>query len=154
MCIRDSIFDSAQGGLVGFTNGNAQRRDVEDWMFAFDTDLAPIVGQQITLDERNARTVAPRIDLLRSRALTPFASRLTGGQATECDLVVTGVIEGKAVRFVMGRDGRYRRDDGAEEISDEALRARVKAPGQALSFTCLPPGRASAAVTGSRQRGQ
>ncbi len=148
------IFDSAQGGLVGFTNGNAQRRDVEDWMFAFDTDLAPIVGQQITLDERNARTVAPRIDLLRSRALTPFASRLTGGQATECDLVVTGVIEGKAVRFVMGRDGRYRRDDGAEEISDEALRARVKAPGQALSFTCLPPGRASAAVTGSRQRGQ
>jgi DNA-binding beta-propeller fold protein YncE len=138
------IFDTAQGGLVGFAQGDAQRRDVEDYLLAFDADLAPIVGQQITLDERNAGTVAPRIDLLRARALTPFASRLTGGRATECDLVVTGVIDGKAVRFVMAADGRYRRDDGALVLSDEGLRARAKTSGQALTFTCLPPGRAPA----------
>jgi hypothetical protein len=122
------VFDSAQGGLVGFAQGDAQRRDVEDYLFAFDADLAPIVGQQITLDEHNAATVAPRIDLLRARARTPFASRLTGGQATECDLVVTGVIDGRAVRFVMAADGRYRRDNGAQELSDDSLRARARIP--------------------------
>ncbi len=145
------IFDSAQGGLVGFAQGDAQRRDVEDYLFAFDADLAPIVGQQITLDEHNAATVAPRIDLLRARARTPFASRLTGGQATECDLVVTGVIDGRAVRFVMAADGRYRRDDGAQELSDDDLRARARIPGQALTFTCLPPRRAPAGLAVSPQ---
>ena len=145
------IFDSAQGGLVGFAQGDAQRRDVEAYLFAFDADLAPIVGQQITLDEHNAATVAPRIDLLRARARTPFASRLTGGQATECDLVVTGVIDGKAARFVMAADGHYRRDDGAQELSDDSLRARARIPGQALTFTCLPPRRAPAGLAVSPQ---
>jgi len=135
------IFESAQGGLVGFAGGDAQRRDVEQWMLAFDADLAPIVGQQVTLDDRNAAVVGGRIDLLRARAMTPFASRLTGGLATECDLRVSGVVDGRAVRYTMARDGRYHGDEGAQVLSDEALRAHARVPGQALTFTCLPPGR-------------
>jgi len=34
--------------------GDAQRRDVERLLLAFDTDLAPIVGQQVTLDAKGA----------------------------------------------------------------------------------------------------
>ena len=42
-------------------------------MLAFDTDLAPIVGQQITLDDDERRRPSdPRIDLLIARA-TPAA---------------------------------------------------------------------------------
>ena len=41
-----------------------QRRNVEQFMLAFDSNLAPIVGQQITLTDTNAATVGARIDLL------------------------------------------------------------------------------------------
>jgi DNA-binding beta-propeller fold protein YncE len=138
------IFEPSQADRVGFVGGDAQRRDVEDWLLAFDHDLAPIVGQQVTLDDRNAAVVSARIDLLRARAMTPFASRLTGGRATECDLRVTGVIDGRAVRYAMTADGRYLRADGDEVLTDDALRARAGVPGQPLTFTCLPPGRGTA----------
>jgi len=61
------IFNSSTGERVGLAGGDAQRRDVEAFMLIFDNDLAPIVGQQITLDASNATTVGPRIHLLRAR---------------------------------------------------------------------------------------
>ncbi len=41
-------------------------------MLAFESDIAPIVGQQITLTKTNASAVGPRIDLLQARAAAPF----------------------------------------------------------------------------------
>ncbi len=52
---------------VGFQN-DTQRRQVEQFLLAFDSDLAPIVGQQITLTSTNAATVSARITLLLARA--------------------------------------------------------------------------------------
>jgi hypothetical protein len=51
---------------IGFplTDPDATRRDVEQFSLAFDNDLAPIVGQQVTLSQTNIRTAGPRIDLL------------------------------------------------------------------------------------------
>ncbi|WP_437765631.1 hypothetical protein WME77_00730 [Sorangium sp. So ce764] len=43
-------------------------RDLEAFVLAFDSDLAPIVGQQATLTRNNAAAVGPRVDLLMSRA--------------------------------------------------------------------------------------
>jgi hypothetical protein len=57
---------------------------------------------------------------------------------------VTGVIDGRAVRYAMTADGRYLRADGDEVLTDDALRARAGVPGQPLTFTCLPPGRGTA----------
>lgn len=37
-------------------------------MLAFDTNLAPIVGQQVTLTAATRQAVSPRIDLLIARA--------------------------------------------------------------------------------------
>ncbi len=62
-----TVFKSAQGGKVGFAGGDTQRRNVEQFLLAFDSDLAPIVGQQITLTATNASTIGPRVDLLSSR---------------------------------------------------------------------------------------
>ena len=47
------------------------RRNLEQYVLAFDTDLAPIVGQQITLTNTNGTAVNPRIDLLIARARAP-----------------------------------------------------------------------------------
>jgi hypothetical protein len=52
------------------------RSNVEAFLLAFDSNLAPIVGQQVTLTRQNAAEVGPRIDLLIARA-----------EADECDLV-------------------------------------------------------------------
>ena len=134
------VFNSASGGRVGFAGGDSQRRDVEAFMLAFDNDLAPVVGQQITLDSNNAAVVGPRIDLLRARASAPFPSKLLGGASTECDLVARGVISGRASTYVLRSDGGYLRDDGSGPITDTALRDLAKSAGQALTFTCLPPG--------------
>src|SRR5207249_4339241 len=64
-----SVFSdhSFGGSAVGFQN-DQQRRDVEQFLLAFDTNLAPVVGQQITLTGTNGATVGPRIDLLVARA--------------------------------------------------------------------------------------
>ena len=134
------VFNGAQNGRVGFAGGDAQRRDVEAFMLAFDSDLAPVVGQQITLDHRNAAVVGPRIDLLRSRAATPFTSKVLGGRVTECDLVARGVIGGRATTFAMRADGSFGPDDGGARLTDAQLRQLAQVAGQALTYTCLPPG--------------
>ena len=48
-------------------------------MLAFDTDLAPIVGQQVTLDAGNAGVAGPRINTLMARAGAGFTSLTLGG---------------------------------------------------------------------------
>lgn len=134
------VFNSAQNGRVGFTQGDSQRRDVEAFMLAFDSDLAPVVGQQVTLDATNAAVVAPRIDLLRARALTGFVSKAVGGNVTECELVVRGVVGSRATTFVLKSDGTYARDDAGTAISEASLRDLARTPGQQLTYTCMPPG--------------
>lgn len=48
-------------------------------LVAFDTDLAPIVGQQVTLTDTNAGVAGPRVDRLGTQAGTGFSSRILGG---------------------------------------------------------------------------
>src|SRR5579859_772080 len=70
-------------------NPDRTRRDVEQYVLAFDTDLAPIVGQQVTLTSSNAGAVGPRIALFEQRAAAAFTSKVLGGAVKECDLVAT-----------------------------------------------------------------
>src|SRR5262249_42235702 len=72
-------------GNVGFPNddgknGDTHRRDTEQFLLAFDSNLFPIVGQQITLTSTNSSVVGSRISLFISRA-----------QVGDCDLVVKGI---------------------------------------------------------------
>ncbi|HEY9421516.1 MAG TPA: beta-propeller fold lactonase family protein, partial [Thermoanaerobaculia bacterium] len=64
------------GGFLPGPAGDLQKRQVELFQLAFDSNLAPIVGQQTTLSRRNGAAVGERIDLLIERA-----------RAGECDLV-------------------------------------------------------------------
>jgi DNA-binding beta-propeller fold protein YncE len=133
------VFNSKPNGKVGFADGDSQRQNVEQYLLAFDSDLAPIVGQQVTLRSDNAAAAGPRIDLLIARAATPFVSKILGPNATECDLVARVVVGGAATTYRLQSDMTFRSQGGAS-LSDTALRALGATVGQEITYTCLPPG--------------
>ena len=48
--------------------GHAERRAVEAFVLAFDSNFLPIVGQQVTLGPRSGADAAARLDLLQAQA--------------------------------------------------------------------------------------
>jgi hypothetical protein len=103
------------------------RRQVEAFMMAFDSNLAPVVGQQATLGVRSADPA--RVDLFEARAA-----------AGECDLVVKGRRLGRNVGFLFDPATRSFRPDvtHASRVSDAKLRQMAR-EGE-LTFTAVPPG--------------
>ena len=134
-----TVFDFLRARF--FTLGDNQRGDLEQFVLAFDTTFAPIVGQQITLSGGNAAVVGPRIDLMIARATTTFAMIGQPG-AKECDLVAKGVNGGEARGYLLdAASGAFQSDRAAEPaLSDAELRALANADGQAVTYTCVPPG--------------
>ncbi len=121
--------------------GNQTRRDVEQFMLVYDTDLAPIVGQQVTLTNANASSVGQRITLLEQRAGTSFTSKSLGGVTTECDLVAKFVQGGTQKSFLFNpAASNFVAGDGTTILSESALRALAATPGQEVTYTCVPPG--------------
>jgi hypothetical protein len=115
-------------------------RNLEAYVLAFDSDLAPIVGQQVTLTSTNGANVNPRIDLLIARARAAFNSKILGGAVTECDLVAKAAIGGQTRGYLYNRaSGMWTRDDGVN-LADSQLRALAATPGQEVTFTAVPPG--------------
>jgi DNA-binding beta-propeller fold protein YncE len=122
---------------------DATRRDVEQFVLAFDSDLAPIVGQQITLTSLNSAVAGPRVTLLEQRAAAPFTSKLLGGTVTECDLVASVAQNGGIQGFLFSpADGTFASSAGTR-LTDSALRALAATTGQEVTFTCVPPGSGS-----------
>jgi DNA-binding beta-propeller fold protein YncE len=122
------------------TAPNATRRDVEQFILAFDTDLAPIVGQQVTLTGSNSAAVGPRIDLLEQRAGAPFTSAIFGGTVTECDLVAKLVLDGAVQGFLFNPASGSFTSAAHGMLSDGSLRALAAIAGQEVTFTAVPPG--------------
>ncbi len=113
-----------------FTLRAKERRLVEQFVLAFDSNLAPIVGQQVTRSASSGADVEARIDLLVARAA-----------AGECDLVVKGTLAGQARGWVRGSDGRLRSDRrGDAPLSEAKLRTQAAVVGQERTYTCVPPG--------------
>lgn len=135
-----TVFQAAFGNEVGFPDQQA-RVDMEAFMMAFDTDLAPIVGQQITATAANVTDVQTRAQLLLTRGTTPFVSQILGGTVTEADLVVSGTLDGEQVNYALNAAGNFDPDtDGGVAISPTALLASIDGPGDALTLTAVPPG--------------
>jgi DNA-binding beta-propeller fold protein YncE len=116
-------------GIPPNAEGSALRRALEAFIFAFDTNLAPIVGQQITLTASNASTVNARINLLKARAA-----------AGECELVVRGRRGDVEVGFrYLPITGLFERDRLLTlPYTERQLRAlTTETP---LTFTAVPRG--------------
>jgi YVTN family beta-propeller protein len=137
----DTLFRFVASGAFNFPNAAAER-DSEAFMLQFDNDLAPIVGQQITLDATNGATVGPRIDLMIARAAAPFTSLLLDGLTTECELIVKGTEGGSPKGWTRLSSGLFQADDDPAQtalLSDAALRA-LAVNGGALTYSCVAPG--------------
>jgi mono/diheme cytochrome c family protein len=132
---------------------DATRRDVEQYVLAFDTDLAPIVGQQITLGKDSAPAAGERLILLEQRAGAPFTSRVLGGTVTECDLVASTVVRGRIEGFLFNPSAGTFADEDGTSVSDGALRAFAMKRGHEVTFTCVPPG-SGARVAFHQSRGE
>jgi hypothetical protein len=134
------VFNNSGGvGFDGPNDGDDKRRQMEQFMLAFDSDLAPVVGQQITLGPDSTADVDNRVDLLIARSEAPFTSLLLGGAVTECDLVVKGTVAGEQRGWRHTGSGQFETDNG-NSISEATLRALAETVGQELTFTCQPPG--------------
>jgi hypothetical protein len=110
--------------------GDDLRRAVEDFVLAFPSNMAPIVGQQITLTSSNAMVTGARVDLLMSRA-----------DVGECDLVArTGVVDSELGFFYIG-GGQFLPNFAAlPPIQDALLRHAAIVTHKPLTYTCTPPG--------------
>ena len=116
------------GGFPDGSEGDILRRQVELFILAFDSNLAPVVGQQTTLSPTSV--VGPVIDLMIARA--------AGG---ECDVTVKGLLGGSARGWYRRADGLFQSDRNDEApISDATLRGQAAVAGQERTYTCVPPG--------------
>ena len=130
---------------VGFpvNNPDGTRRDVEQFLLAFDTDLAPIVGQQVTLTSQNSAAAGPRVDLLLQRAAVPFPSLQLGAGANECDVVAQVVQDGHIRTYLydpVNKDFVTMWDRERVTVPDATLRTLAHTPGQEITYTAATPG--------------
>jgi hypothetical protein len=139
-----TVFNAGFGGATnvncGTTNADLCRRNVEQFMLAFDSDLAPIVGQQITLTGANGATVGSRIVTMRARAA-----------AGECDVVVKGNVAGEQRGWTCagtaccsgvgcGGGSLFQSDRSGETETATSLSAKASVAGQELTYIAVPPG--------------
>jgi len=130
-----------------FSLNATEEAQLEAFVHAFDTVLAPVVGGQVTLTSTNAAFATPRVALLNARAaaawtMADHASTPIAG-TTECELVVHGnVLSGADA----GHRGWARQANGSflsdrnTTYTDAQLRALATTPGQELTYLCMPPG--------------
>jgi hypothetical protein len=125
----DTIFDFLSAGVFSLTN--QQQTQLQRWVLAFDTNLFPIVGQQVTLSSTvNNLGANNRITLMLTRAA-----------AGDCDVVIKTVINGEQRGGVRLSDGTFQLDRETDPtMTDTALRASAILPGQAVTYTAVPPG--------------
>jgi hypothetical protein len=122
------------------------RLDMVDYLLSFDAELAPVLGQQVTLDSAgsatpllagSSTTVSDRIALLIERAQVDTPR-------DECDLIVKGALGGEPRGFWMSAADTFTPDkNGAANLSLAALLALAEPPGRSLTFLCVPGGSGS-----------
>ncbi|MGB0621836.1 MAG: YncE family protein [Myxococcota bacterium] len=141
----DTLFNFLDSGP--FSSTPTQDREMEQFMLAFPSDLAPIVGQQVSIGPGNPTSfvsadVNGRISLLDNRASAPFTSAVLGGTVTECEVIVKATDAGMQRGWVREPSGAYRPDDGGPPISEAALRVQADPAGAGLdlAYSCAPPG--------------
>jgi hypothetical protein len=111
-----------------FAAGGASRRSIEQFPPAFDSNLAPIVGQQVTLTNARASAAGPRIDLLIARAAAG-------------DLIVKGVVADEQRGWYRNAAGQFVGDRRADQVLPDAqLRALAMLFGEPFTYACVSPG--------------
>jgi DNA-binding beta-propeller fold protein YncE len=111
--------------------GTNMKRQVEQFVLAFDSNMAPVVGQQVTLSSATSGTAPARISLLIARA-----------EAFECDLVAKlGGGDNEEGFFYVRSSDRFIRDRASSpSLTPNQLAVYALNQGEPLTYTCVPPG--------------
>jgi len=116
-------------GIPPTAAGFLERVNLSEFLLAFDSNLKPIVGQQVTLSSDNGTLADPRVNLMIARA-----------DAGDCELVAK--LGNRGWLYVGG--GKFQPDRrGAALMTTADLRSLSHNPGNEITFTCVPPGSGS-----------
>jgi DNA-binding beta-propeller fold protein YncE len=133
------LHDGSVDTLLTFLHANAfsfptdaDRQHVEQFLLEFDTGLAPIVGQQVTVTKTNGKDPSALI---------------TRADAGDCDLVARGVPDPKSPRehgywYHQGAGDPaplFYGDTASSKVTPAVLLTQIT-PGGYLTYTCVPPG--------------
>ncbi|MDH5730351.1 MAG: hypothetical protein OEZ58_15245 [Gammaproteobacteria bacterium] len=104
--------------------GMTIRRNLEEYLMVFDSNLFPIVGQQVTISKANFFAAIPRLRLLKARA-----------ELGECDLIAS---QGAKGFFYAGNDKFLSNYQSYWPITSYSL--LYYAWYKPVTFTCAVPG--------------
>ena len=126
----DTLLTFLHSPVFNFQSDN-QRRDLEQFVLAFDTGAAPAVGLQVTVnvDNKSSVPVSDRLNLLLAQAA-----------AGNCDLVVNGIYGGAPRGFLYAGNGVFQPDRRAEAAVSLASLLQSVSAGAELTFTGVPFG--------------
>jgi len=130
----DNLFDFLK--FPGFNFGSTQsvadgnRRDMEAFLLAFDTGMAPAVGRQITFDGTNNGNAGllATLDSLRTQAT-----------AGNCELIAKGRI-GSTPRGFLYQAGSWKSDVASESPITTTALVALASSAHELTVTGVPPG--------------
>jgi hypothetical protein len=143
----DTLFDFVNG--APFTQSPTESGQLEQFILAFPSDLAPVVGQMVSVGPGSPGSfvsgdVNGRVSLLAARAGASFDSYVLDpfGSVNECDLVVSTVEGGVARGYLRQPAGTFLPDDGGPAIAAATLAAKADPGGDAqdLQYLCATPG--------------
>lgn len=126
----DTLLRFLNAAVFNFPGGDTQRRQVEQFLFAFDSNLKPVIGQQVTLDSSSTSAATARADLLVARA-----------NAGDCDVIIKGNLSGlQRGAFHVG-GGNFQIDGSDFGVLPEAtIRSATLNSGETLTYTAVPVG--------------
>jgi YVTN family beta-propeller protein len=130
-----------QPDFIGFHNDD-ERREIEAFLMAFDSVIAPSVGLQVTVNasNKNSPEVLARVNLLIQRAqpVPVFGSSFPA--APDCDLVVRGIYGGAPRAFLQLGNGIFQPDSRSEATLTLQQLLSAVGEGSELTFTGVPEG--------------
>lgn len=122
---------------------DTERNQVVDFVLAFDSDLAPILGQQVTVTAGSPAEALNRVQLMAERAGVTRPRE-------ECDLVAQGVVDESVYSAVREASGLFSaRPDSAGSENLSQLLHSAQQDQNVLTFTCYPAGTGRLAAFGT-----
>jgi hypothetical protein len=117
-------------GANAFSFGPTEAANLEQFMLVADSNLKPMVGQQVTLTSTNASASNLRI-----------TGMILQAAAGACELTVKGVLGSEARGWLRLGNGLFQSDRGSDPaITDTQLRAQATTANQERTYLCVPPG--------------
>ena len=112
------------------------KQNVVDFVLSMVGEMAPVVGQQVTLNYKNVFNKATR-----DRVELMFAAAQVKTPRPECDLIVKGELLGQSVGGLLKDNGKFALDSRkSPPLSLSTLMYASAVKGNTLTFTCAPPG--------------